>query len=318
MNIVKEMARFKETFEPIFQKKIESILKEQRDFHKFETNLDIPLKKIIINYTQGGKRIRPFLIYFFSNKSEKNTIMDACIANELFHLAALIHDDIMDKSEMRQNKHLGTDIALLLGDVFLIESIALGSSLPKELSTEFRLMAQRTTRGQYLDAFGMNTSLGENSWGEVRARHELKTAWYTFVSPFRIGYLLSPNSSNKICNILSPLLCELGLLFQIRDDIIDCIDTNSGKERFGDILENQTTWVTLYIKDNYPEILSEIIIAKNKKDCAALENIFAILDLYKPYQCEFKKRHDMIINLDKSYDEHKGKLLDVLELLKLK
>lgn len=323
------MADFKDQFEPIFKNKIKEIINEQKGFHSFKVPLDEDLENIILDYTSGGKRIRPFLIYYFSNVSDSD-VTNACLATELFHLAALIHDDMMDQSQVRRgvptihtatqkfaqhNNHLGTDIGLLLGDVFLIESIALAHTLPKNLGEEFRTMAQRTTRGQYIDSFGMNTGFGLNTIHEIKARHELKTAWYTFVSPFRIGYLLG-NNDIELCETLSGVLCELGLLFQIRDDIIDCIDDNSGKKRFSDILENQTTWVTLHIKEHYPLLFSEIAAIREKEDVQILHDLFKKIDLHTPYEVEFEKCREIIEKLPKQ-NIYREKCMEVLSLLSL-
>jgi geranylgeranyl pyrophosphate synthase len=328
-----KIEHFKKEFNIHFEHEIKSILKEQRNFHSARTDLDEALKDIVLTYTQGGKRIRPFLIYYYSGQSDMSKVLDICLAVELFHLAALIHDDIMDKTEMRrgaqtmhiatqrfakENKHLGTDIALLLGDVFLTASIAKAAVLNSSLFEEFRLMSQRTIRGQYLDSFGMNQILGETSDKEILARHELKTAWYTFCSPARLGYMSSGDNSQDTLNILSHINCELGLLFQIRDDIIDCIDKNSGKELFGDIMENQTTWVTLYVKKNYPEKFKEILAAKNSHNLALLQVIFENIDLRTPYQEEFNLRREMIENISENHIDLKEKAIVVLELLVLK
>lgn len=332
MTIKEKINIFKERFNIEFEKEIKNILKEQRDFHSATTKLDEPLKDIVLSYTKGGKRIRPFLIDFFSENYDEKKLLDLCIASELFHLAALIHDDIMDESEVRrgaqtmhiatqqfaqENKHLGSDIALLLGDVFLTASIAKAATLSPEIFEEFRIMIQRTIRGQYLDSFGMNQALGETPASEILARHELKTAWYTFTSPARLGYMNSKECSEECLNILTPVMKELGLLFQIRDDIIDCTDENSGKALFGDIMENQTTWVTLFIKKNYPEKFKKILIAKHNGNKPLLKVIFQDINLSDPYQKEFNKRQEIINNIPFEYTTIKSKAQSVLELLRL-
>ncbi|MFT7328254.1 MAG: geranylgeranyl pyrophosphate synthase [Crocinitomicaceae bacterium] len=332
MTIKEKINNFKELFNKDFEKEIKDILKEQRDFHPATTKLDDPLKSIVLSYTKGGKRIRPFLIHFFAENYDEEKLMNLCIASELFHLAALIHDDIMDESEVRrgsptmhiatqqfshENNHLGTDIALLLGDVFLAASMAKAALLPPKVFEEFRKMIQRTIRGQYLDSFGMNQPLGETPRSEILARHELKTAWYTFTSPARLGYMNSKEYSDECMEVLTPVMQELGLLFQIRDDIIDCIDENSGKALFGDIMENQTTWVTLYIKENYHEKFKEIVSAKHNGNKGLLKLIFEEIDLHSPYEIEFNKRKEIVENIPEEFAATKDKARLVLELLKL-
>ncbi|MAQ77486.1 hypothetical protein CL684_03095 [Candidatus Campbellbacteria bacterium] len=332
MTIKERMEKFKEGFNIHFENEVRSVLREQRDFHEITTELDEPLKDYILSYTKGGKRIRPFLIHFFGDNDNKDLITLA-LAVELFHLAALIHDDMMDGSYMRrgektihiavqayskENTHLGTDIGLLLGDVFLTASLAKAAQLPNHLFEEFRSMIQRTIRGQYLDSFGMNQILGDQSYEEVIARHKLKTAWYTFCSPARLGYMSNKQYDLKTLEQITVIMCELGLLYQIRDDIIDCIDENSGKALFGDITENQTTWVTLYIKEKYPVKFKEILQAKESNNTALLKAIFKDIDLKTPYKQEYQQRHEMIESMGEEFIELKENMHKVLELLMLK
>jgi len=333
MTIKEKIKSFKEEFNIHFEREIRKALQEQRDFHPVITDLDEPLTNIVLDYTMGGKRIRPFLIYFFSEKNTDNeSLQKICMASELFHLAALIHDDIIDNSPTRrgaktihtatqefakENTHLGKDIAILMGDVFLTEAITTAAQLPRPIFEKFREMIQRTIHGQYLDSFGMNQLLGETPESEVLARHELKTAWYTFASPATLGFMMHEHYSEEKELVLQNIMKQIGLLFQIRDDIIDCIDENSGKPLFGDIFEGQTTWVTLHIKEYYPQLLDRIIDAKDTNNTDELKNIFKEIDLVTAYKQEFKKCEQLISGIQNQYSDIKEKAYEVLELLTL-
>lgn len=331
MTIKEKIKEFQKDFNPIFIYEVKKLLKEQKDF--YPTEIDEHIEKSVIDYCTTGKRIRPFLIYYFSQKNlDDINLKNLTLASELFHLAALLQDDVMDESLIRRNvptlnaigdelsvhnKNLGDHFGILLGDVFWTAAMKLSASLPQNIFEEFITMIQRTVRGQYLDVLGMNDEYGYSSKEAVLARHDLKTAWYTFTTPARLGYMLNENYHDKHLAVITPIVRELGLLFQIRDDIIDCIDENSGKPLFGDISEGQTTWVTLYIKENYPEKFAAILEAKKTNDIMALRNIFNDINLREPYQIEFDKCNNMIEELDPIYSDVKEKAKEVLGLLLL-
>lgn len=330
----KRMEAFSKAFNEPFEREIRILLMQQRDASKEGVPLDEPLEQFVIDYIKGGKRIHPFLISLFSNTSlEEKEVLDACIGIELFHLAALLHDDIMDQSMSRrgvptihiaaqqfskENPHLGTDIALLLGDMFLIASLEKIQKLSPPIFSEYVAMMQRTIRGQYLDSFGMNQRYGEISPAELYDRHLLKTAWYTFGSPAMIGIMLGkePYSEEEKTTLLS-VMNSLGLLFQVRDDIIDCIDETSGKELFTDIFENQTTWVTHYLKEHSPEVFVRLLEIKGTKDERLLKELMSEIDFAAPYQKEWEARKTLInesYSQDHPLHQTLTELLDLLTL----
>lgn len=212
MNVKERIQEFREKFNPLFEQEVLCILKEQSSLSQKELESDKQIEDILIPYSKGGKRIRAFLIYYFSGRDiDGPELQNICLAMELFHLIALIHDDIIDESNMRHgvptlhygmkkfeknNKHLGNDIAILYGDLFLAKSFERAALLPKEVFVEFSKMVSRTVRGQYIDSIGMNYPYGETSREELMDRHILKTSWYTFGSPARLGQCCLMETSN--------------------------------------------------------------------------------------------------------------------------
>jgi geranylgeranyl diphosphate synthase, type I len=327
---------FSESFNPLFITEVNRILTEQIHFSERELPFEEFLAKSIRDYSNDGKRIRPFLIYLFSEQDlsslgdTDSVFFHACMASELFHVAALVHDDIMDQADTRrgvptihtaidQYKHhdayLGKNIAILVGDMFIVAALQHAQKVSHEFFAEFSEMIQRTTRGQMLDIASINKGLGQVFLDEMHVRHILKTAWYTFGTPGRLGFQMNPHSDKSSLPTLTNILIELGLLFQIRDDIIDCIDEKSGKPLFSDIREGQTTWVTFFLKDHAPELYNDILAGTWTPE--KLAEAFGQLPLHESYEQEYIRVFTLISEQHEMSSDMKSLLLELLGLLKL-
>lgn len=338
MGVLNEIETSSSEFNVFFETAINKILEKHENLYKSSTTRDAEIKKTTLDYASGGKRIRPFIIKTFSNKDFTDTdVVNACLAFEIFHLAALIHDDIIDGANMRRNhptihklveswvinkKTLGTDTAILLGDVFLIDSIYYATLLKESTKEIFFDMIHRTIRGQYVDILAGNQNYGEVAEEVITAKNELKTAWYTFVSPMLVGISLSQNNyTQEDIAILTQSALEIGILYQTRDDIIDCFDEKSGKSLFGDVFENQTTWVTLHIKKNYPEKFEKIKEfagkEKTEENIFLLKELFEKTDLKQAYNTKKESVANNIQLMPENLSENKAYFLKILELLSI-
>lgn len=197
----------------------------------------------------GGKRIRPAFCYWgyrAAGGAETESIFRAAAALELLHTFALIHDDVMDGSEVRRgvassHVHLareramsgtagdpgryGVSVAILVGDLgaVLSERMFLESGFaPDVLLPAFRRydrMRVEMAVGQYLDVGGA---------GKIDRRHarkvaSLKTGSYTVEGPLHIGSALA-GASLEVMADLSGYGVPLGEAFQLRDDMQDAGD----------------------------------------------------------------------------------------------
>ncbi len=204
---------------------------------------------------RGGKRFRAqfcALGYATGSSDLPDSLWDVAAGLELFHAAALAHDDIMDKSNTRRGipaahrffeqshrdqgwhgdaEHFGVSSALLFGDFLLALSdlaVARGfrdhadrdASFAARL--EFDQMRLDVTAGQYLDI------VEENAWPTVpvadalpRAQTVLtyKSAKYSIEAPLVIGASLS-GAAPEIIASLRAFAVPLGNAFQLRDDIL--------------------------------------------------------------------------------------------------
>lgn len=338
MDIKKEIETWTPEFNTIFEKEIRETLKRQVDLYKIENTIDTELEEIVLAYSHGGKRIRPFIALLVSQKDfNDKDVLNTCLALELFHLSALIHDDIIDNADLRRGKKtihyfannfiknkktLGTDIALLVGDVFLTRAFYYAAKLPEFVQELFFTMSERTIRGQYIDVLGANEDYGNVTKDAVYTRHMLKTAWYTFGSPAYMGLILSEKkyTQNEI-DIIIEVALEIGLLYQIRDDIHDCTNEKSGKKLFGDIFEGQTTWVTLFLKEHYPDIFEEskafAKLPQTDENIDKLKALYQNIDFQEPYANEMQKVIQKIDKMPSELDTVKQKFHAILTLFGL-
>jgi len=204
--------------------------------------------------TMGGKRLRPALVLLacnlFSETLEK--AYPPALAIEVFHNFTLLHDDIMDQAEIRRNslsvfKKYNQNIAILSGDAmsilayqYLLKNKSYEAS---QLLTLFSQTALEVCEGQQLDMDFENRL--DVSIPEYLNMIRLKTAVLLACS-LKLG-ALAGNSSNESANLLYNFGLNLGIAFQLQDDLLDVFaDQNKfGKKIGGDIVSNKKTFLLL-------------------------------------------------------------------------
>lgn len=184
-----------------------------------------PLKYILEN---GGKRIRPLLV-LLATKSFGQEIKEgfpAAASIEIFHNFSLIHDDIMDKAEIRRgkpsvHKKWNDNIAILSGDTMLILAFKMLENYPaeifKKLSTLLHQTAIEVCEGQQLDMDFENRN--DVQIEEYVEMIRLKTA-VLLGAALQFGGIISKTSNENLKNI-AEFGIQLGLAFQIQDDYLD-------------------------------------------------------------------------------------------------
>ena len=199
----------------------------------------------------GGKRIRPVLTLaacnLFSDKIEAS--IAPAMAIEIFHNFTLLHDDIMDKADLRRNqptvhKKWNENIAILSGDAMLIKAYQQIIKTPVKLVPIveiFNKTAIEVCEGQQLDMnFEQRNTVSEAQYLEMI---KLKTSVLVAAS-LKIG-ALAANASEIEASKLYEFGLNLGLAFQLQDDYLDTYgDTQKfGKIIGGDIAANKKTYL---------------------------------------------------------------------------
>lgn len=220
------------------------------DFNIDPAELYKPLEYMI---SIGGKRLRPITCLMTYNLFSDNIgkpILNPALALEIFHGFTLIHDDIMDKADIRRgqptvHKKWNHNIAILSGDVMSIKAYELLAACPADKLPEalalFSKTAAQVCEGQQFDMNFENVPY--ITMDEYTSMIGLKTAVLLACSA-KMGALIA-GADAKICNALYDFAYTLGIAFQIQDDYFDTFGQSNifGKNIGGDIMNNKKTWL---------------------------------------------------------------------------
>ncbi|RWZ51603.1 polyprenyl synthetase family protein [Labedella phragmitis] len=235
-------------------------------------------------FLRGGKRFRALFCWWgwrafrgdvAMSPADVDAVVSAAAALEIFHAAALVHDDIIDNSDTRRgapaahvlfrSRHtrsswcgdadaFGRSAAVLLGDLLLGWSdelldeavLALADPLAGRVARlEFNRMRSEVTAGQYLDI------LEEQAWVTRTDDEQLEAAWrvirfksagYSIESPLALGASLAGAGGHEL-RAMRDFGLPLGIAFQLRDDVLGVFGDSSvtGKPSGDDLREGKRT-----------------------------------------------------------------------------
>lgn len=269
-------------------------------------------------FLSGGKRFRArcaLLGYGTQHENTPDHVIDVASALEIFHAAALVHDDIMDKSDTRRgapsahrrferlhresgwsgtSEDFGTSSALLLGDLLLAFSdelystgIALEQNRPAVRASriEFDRMRIDVTAGQYLDI------VEERAWPVIdkldaltRAQRVVvyKSAKYSIEAPLVIGAALGGATPSEL-DALRAVGLPLGVAFQLRDDLLGVFGDPAitGKPAGDDLREGKRTMLIALAQQELPSTairLMDELLGDPELDPAQISTLQATLE----------------------------------------
>ena len=209
----------------------------------------------------GGKRIRPLLMLLTYNMYKENwrEILEFSSAIEMIHTYSLIHDDLpcMDNDDLRRGKPTnhkvyGEDIAVLAGDALLNEAMNVMMKFSLNHGREALVASQKIAEaagaegmigGQVVDIINEGKKISEE---ELRYRHMKNTGALIKVS-IVAGAILG-NASEEEIELLEKFGENLGLAFQIKDDILDVIGNTEklGKKVLSDEENDKTNFISMH------------------------------------------------------------------------
>jgi geranylgeranyl diphosphate synthase type II len=216
----------------------------------------------------GGKRIRPVLALATAEALGRDPaeVLPLAASIEMIHTYSLIHDDLpaMDDDELRRGKptchvEFGEDVAILAGDGLFAEALRL--ALQRQAGEPEAVLAAVTevvsaagvegmVGGQFLDVGGTEAV-------DLRHLHELKTGALIAAS---VGAVLALERLDRPATIpYRRFAAELGVVFQIVDDILDVTgdEAELGKPRGSDERHGKATYVSAFGLDRARELARE-------------------------------------------------------------
>ncbi|MBR4299418.1 MAG: polyprenyl synthetase family protein [Bacteroidales bacterium] len=219
----------------------------------------------------GGKRIRPRLClttYSLFKDSLDRKVLAPAAALEVFHSFTLIHDDIMDKADVRRGvptvyRKWNENTAILSGDVMSIESYKLIAEAPAEVLPEalqlFSKTAAEVCEGQQYDMDFENMECVPME--DYMKMIGLKTAVLIACSA-KMGAVIA-GAPAEDCERLYRYGYDLGLAFQIADDWLDTYGDPEvfGKAIGGDIVNNKKSWLMTRAFEKAADMKDELMAA---------------------------------------------------------
>ena len=248
----------------------------------------------------GGKRIRPVLMLMAYNlyKEDVESILPQAAGLETYHNHTLLHDDVMDKAEMRRNKPTvhrvwNENTAILSGDAMLILAYRLMADCPADKLKEVLAIFTRTT---------MEICEGQQWDMEFETRMDVSVDEYIEMIRLKTSVLLAAAMKIGACMADAPkedqeklyeFGVKIGLAFQLQDDYLDTYGDPKvfGKNIGGDILNDKKTWLLISaLKEDKTGELAKFIGNKNVVPQEKIHSVRAIYDKLNLAQ----RCHDLI------------------------
>ena len=216
----------------------------------------------------GGKRVRPALLvlssYAVGGSGSADNVIRLAAVMEMLHTATLVHDDIIDNAEIRRNRpsvnaEFGNQTAGLMGDWLYMS--AFETSLSERSLRILDILTQLTrkmTEGELLQLTTIgNVDVTREQYFDILRR---KTA-YLFSACCEIGAILG-GASDSDCGALAEYGMDLGIAFQLADDLLDFTSEDSvlGKAAGADLIEGKLTLPLIELRERDREMGDQLEI----------------------------------------------------------
>lgn len=348
-----EITAFKKEFDGVLKESLDFYIKDLRRFTKDKFVLDVaqyPRDLMMV----GGKRIRPYISYLMykvaGGKKDKE-FLKFIVGLEVFHMFALVHDDIIDRAYEQRGKltahkyvvtklkkesrrgdhgHMANGLAMLVGDLLYLWSADIMMN-----TSGFEDEALKKVRNLYRE-MSMSAIIGEMIEVDITTRRRveekvvmdkmlLKTGEYSFVTPLLTGLALGNSNSvvyEKFCRDFGS---ALGTAFQIQDDYLDLTGTAEALKKavFTDLRESVHTVFTCYIfehgkAEDKAELDALMGSAVNDSDDARVRRLFertGSFDYGRKLMNKYFKKTQKVISDSTLPPKHKLELKELVEYI---
>lgn len=267
--------------------------------------------------SMGGKRLRPMLLLtaYRLFRPDYERAMSAAVGIETYHNHTLLHDDLMDRAEMRRGQatvhcRWNDNTAVLSGDTMLLLAYRLiastGIGRMNEVMAFFTQSAIQICEGQQMDVnFETRADVSEAEYIEMI---RLKTSVLLGCAA-KMGALLA-DAPAADCDTLYAFAEKVGLAFQLQDDYLDTFGDPAvfGKKIGGDILCGKKTFlVHAALARMSATEATDFLVLLNRTDLPSEEKIARVTEVYRrhdvPTVCEariaafFEEAHRLLAHL---------------------
>ena len=240
----------------------------------------------------GGKRHRPLicLIACRAVGGDPARARSCAAAIEHFQSAALIHDDIADNGQLRRGKPClylteGVGLAINCGDLDLtlvteavLNDPVLDDATRVRVMRELTAMTMRTIEGQALDLGWVRDERFDLGVDDYLRMATLKTAHYSGAVPLSAGAIIGGGSEAQV-EALRSFGLDTGLAFQIQDDLINLVGSDTAKDFRTDITEGKRTLVAVHaLADPAAHDEVEAILRSGSSDPAVLARAVELIE----------------------------------------
>lgn len=236
--------------------------------------------------SRGGKRMRPMLILLIAKNygGISSVTQHSAVGLELLHTASLVHDDVVDESKERRgqasvNAEYNNKVAVLVGD-YVLSTALLNVALTNNTHIVQSLaeLGRTLSNGEILQLSNIqNSEFSEEVYYEVI---KMKTA-ALFEACCEIG-AMSANATEEDLEKAKTFGRNLGIIFQIRDDIFDYYDSKEiGKPTGNDMAEGKLTLPVLYALNSTEDEEMKAIARKVKSRDVSQEEISRLVAFTK-------------------------------------